>query len=211
MKVRGCSLSAVGLAACLAFMGCKEAAPPAPATPPARAQTLPPPAAPAPATEPPAPPPPATEPPAAKEPEWLQARTNVPRSGQKSATLREVRAARNEGFDRVVFQFDGDALPGYQVEYLDTPAIRCGSGDPTEIAGAGRLQVRLQPAQAHDENGQPTVASRERTAALPLLQELKQTCDFEGEVTWVLGVKQPHAYRVLELHAPARIVVDVRY
>ncbi|WNG23386.1 hypothetical protein F0U62_04575 [Cystobacter fuscus] len=221
MKRRGCSLSAVGLAACLTLVGCKEAAPPAPATPPAKAQTPPsptppPPDAPAPSAEPanappPATPPPAAEAPADKEPEWIQAKTNVPRPGQKTATLREVRAARNEGFDRVVFQFDGETLPGYRVEYLDGPAIRCGSGDPTEVAGQGRLQVSLQPAQAHDENGQVTIASRERTAALPVLQELEQTCDFEGEVTWVLGVKQPQAYRVLELHAPTRIVVDVRY
>ncbi|EPX59987.1 hypothetical protein D187_002073 [Cystobacter fuscus DSM 2262] len=220
MKRRGCSLSAVGLAACLTLVGCKEAAPPAPATPPAKAQTppsptTPPPDAPTPAAEPTSAPPPSTPspatPPPAKEPEWIQAKTNVPRSGQKAATLREVRAARNEGFDRVVFQFDGETLPGYRVEYLDGPAIRCGSGDPTEVAGQGRLQVSLQPAQAHDENGQVTIASRERTAALPVLQELEQTCDFEGEVTWVLGVKQPQAYRVLELHAPTRIVVDVRY
>ncbi|WNG13924.1 hypothetical protein [Cystobacter fuscus] len=213
MKRRGCSLSAVGLAACLALVGCKEAAPPAPATPPAKTQpppATPPPSAPAPAAEPASPPPPATPTPAEKEPEWIQAKTNVPRSGQKAATLREVRAARNEGFDRVVFQFDGETLPGYRVEYLDGPAIRCGSGDPTEVAGQGRLQVSLQPAQAH-ENGQATIASRERTAALPVLQELEQTCDFEGEVTWVLGVKQPQAYRVLELHAPTRIVVDVRH
>jgi hypothetical protein len=127
------------------------------------------------------------------------------------ALLERVALARHEGFDRVVFQFDGETLPGYRVEYLDGPAIRCGSGDPTEVAGQGRLQVSLQPAQAHDENGQATVASRERAAALPVLQELEQTCDFEGEVIWVLGVKQPQAYCVLELHAPTRIVVDVRH
>jgi hypothetical protein len=125
-------------------------------------------------------------------------------------TLREVRSARNEGFDRVVFEFEGTQLPGYHVEYVDKPVIKCGSGEPTEVAGEGWLQVRLEPAQAHAD-GQVTVAERERKPGLPLLQELELTCDFEGQVTWVLGVKSPHRYRVLELREPARLVVDVQH
>lgn len=193
-----CSPWAVTLAAWFSLVGCKDPGPAAPTPTPG-------PPVPTPTAEP------RTTQEPAQEPAWLQTPTRVARSGQPPATLREVRAARNEGFDRVVFQFEGDALPGYTVEYLDTPAIRCGSGDPTEVAGQGDLQLRLQPAQAHDAQGQVTLASRERTVTLPLLQELKQTCDFEGEVTWVLGVKQPRPYRVLELRSPSRIVVDVRH
>jgi hypothetical protein len=191
---RGCPLSAVALAVCLALGGCKDPAPPPPA-----------PTAVVPASVP------AAAPPPPEEPAWLQTPTRVARPGQAPATLREVRAARNEGFDRVVFQFEGDVLPGYEVEYLDTPATRCGSGAPTEVTGQGDLQIRLQPAQAHDARGQVTLTSRERAFSLPLLQEMKQTCDFEGEVTWVLGVKQPQPYRVLELRSPPRVVVDVRH
>ena len=120
-----------------------------------------------------------------------------------------MRTAHNEGFDRVVFQFDGEQVPGYRVEYLDKPAVTCGSGDDVKLAGAGQLQVRLTPAQAHAA-GASTIAQRERKPALPLLVEMRQICDFEGEVTWVLGVKQPHKYRVLELKGPTRLVVDVQ-
>jgi hypothetical protein len=125
-------------------------------------------------------------------------------------TLREVRSARNEGFDRVVFQFDGDQVPGYHIEYIDKPVLKCGSGDPTAVAGQGWLQVRIQPAQAH-ENAQVTVAERERKPELPVLQELELTCDFEADVTWVLGVRSPNKYRVLELHQPTRLVVDIQH
>jgi hypothetical protein len=135
---------------------------------------------------------------------------DLPRSSLKPVTLREVREARNEGFDRVVFQFDGDQVPGYHLEYIDAPVIKCGSGDPTAIAGQGRLQVRLVPAQAH-EGGKATVGARERKPKLPLLEELELTCDFEGETTWVLGVKHPNTNRVLELKEPTRLVVDVRH
>jgi hypothetical protein len=131
--------------------------------------------------------------------------------GPGSVTLTAVRSARQEGFDRVVFEFAGDALPGYHLEYVDRPIIRCGSGEPTEVAGQGWLQVRLTGAQAHTEQGKPTVAPRERKLQLGVLRELEHTCDFEGEVTWVLGLQKPNRFRVLELKAPTRLVVDVRH
>jgi len=134
----------------------------------------------------------------------------VRRQTLQPVTLREVRTARNEGFDRVVFEFEGDQVPGYHLEYIDAPAIKCGSGDPTTIAGQGLLEVRIQPAQAH-ANGQVTVSNRERKLSLPVLKELELTCDFEAEVTWVLGVQAPHPYRVMELKEPTRLVVDVRH
>lgn len=127
------------------------------------------------------------------------------------AILRSVRAASQDGFDRVVFEFEGSAVPGYRVEYVDRPVLQCGSGEPVEVAGDGWLQVRLTPAQAHTEAGEPTVPDRERRPGLPVLQELQSTCDFEADVTWVLGVAAPNRYRVQELSAPARLIVDVRH
>lgn len=128
-----------------------------------------------------------------------------------AAVLRAVRAARQEGFDRVVFEFEGAAVPGYHIEYVDKPIRRCGSGDETAVAGEGWLRVRLEPAQAHTEAGQVTVAQRERALRLPVLAELEQICDFEGQVEWVLGARRPNPYRVMELTSPARLVVDVRH
>lgn len=127
------------------------------------------------------------------------------------AVLRNVRAASQPGFDRVVFEFEGSVLPGYHVEYVDRPVIQCGSGEPVEVAGDGWLQVRMTPAQAHTEAGEPTVGERERRLALPVVKELQSTCDFEADVTWVLGVASPNRYRVQELSNPARLIVDVRH
>jgi hypothetical protein len=148
---------------------------------------------------------------AAPSGEWTAGVTEVPRGSARPATLRAVRTARNEGWDRVVFEFDGAAVPGYRVEYVDRPVTRCGSGHETQVAGQGWLEVRITPAQAHTEAGRVTVAERERKLALPVLRELEQTCDFEGDVTWVLGVASPNRYRVSELTGPARLVVDVRH
>jgi hypothetical protein len=124
------------------------------------------------------------------------------------AVLREVRAAGQPGFDRVVFEFEGSAVPGYRVEYVGQP-MQCGSGEPVEVAGEARLQVRLVPAQAHTEEGEPTVRERERRLDLPVLRELESTCDFEADVTWVLGLASRRPYRVQELSSPARLVIDV--
>lgn len=234
MKVIGRWMPTLGLAACLAASGCKKeethapppAEPSAPAAQPVDTGAPPAPtadagappeadagAAPAPETTPPPSPTPdaqAVQPENPKNREWTAGVVDIRRSGLKPVTLREVREARNEGFDRVVFQFDGEQVPGYHVEYIDTPVIKCGSGDPTPIAGQGWLQVRMVPAQAH-EGGKPTVTERERKPRLTVLEELELTCDFEGEATWVLGVKSPNKYRVMELAEPTRLVVDVQH
>jgi hypothetical protein len=130
---------------------------------------------------------------------------------ERPVTLQAVRVARNDGFDRVVFEYAGDVLPGYRVEYVDRPVRACGSGDEVPLAGQGWLSVSMQPAQAHTEAGQPTIPERELRPELPVVLELERTCDFEGEVTWVLGNQSPKRFRVLELKGPARLVVDVQH
>ena len=125
--------------------------------------------------------------------------------------MNAVRTARHGNYDRVVFQFAGPELPGYHVEYIDKPVHACGSGNVVPLAGDAWLEVRFTDAQAHTPEGQATVADRERAPNLPIIKELKITCDFEGEVTWVLGVSSPNKYRVLELKNPTRLAVDIKH
>lgn len=125
--------------------------------------------------------------------------------------LQAVRTAGHPGYDRVVFEFSGDRLPGYTVAYTDRPVRRCGSGREVRLAGDGRLVVRLRPAQAHDTEGNVTVAERERAPGLVVLRELTLICDFEALVEWVLGLPAPARYRVWELIGPPRLVVDLAH
>lgn len=160
------------------------------------------------------PPPPAASsvkaPPAA-EPPFAGTRLPTERRHQPQAAARlvDVRAARHAGYVRVVFEFDRE-LPGYRIRYVEPPVRKCGTGDPTAIAGEARLEVKLYPADAHDQAGAPTVADRERALALGVLKELELTCDFEAETVWVLGLVSEKPYRVLELGSPPRLVVDVQ-
>jgi hypothetical protein len=205
-KAFGRWVSALGLVGCLVAVGCQkeEVAPQPVVTAPSGGTNTPPAAEPAPA------PTGNVAPEDPKNREWTAATVKLERAGLKPVTLRSVREGRNEGFDRVVFEFAGTQVPGYHLEYVDKPVRHCASGDEVPVAGQGFLQVRLTPAQAH-EGGTVTVAERERKPALPVIQELKLTCDFEGEVTWVLGNASPRKFRVMELREPTRLVVDVQH
>lgn len=127
------------------------------------------------------------------------------------ATLTEVRSARHDGFDRFVWQFAEQHVPGYHIEYIDKPVRKCGSGDTAQLAGDGWLEIRLYPANAHDEAGNATISQRERQLQLGVARELELTCDFEAVVTWVIGLTSPNHFRVLELTEPPRLVVDIRH
>lgn len=133
-----------------------------------------------------------------------------PEGGRATSILRSVRVARHEGYDRAVWEFS-DARPGVHVEYVDDPVRACGSGHPVELAGDGWLEVRFEPAAAHDEAGRSTFDERRLEPALPVVLEVVSTCDFEAVVTWVLAVASPEPYRVTLLEGPPRVAVDVRH
>jgi len=137
--------------------------------------------------------------------------TEKSRKGQYPGVLREVRTAAHPNFDRVVFEFEGNALPGYKIEYVDKPAHQCGSGDAVAVEGDGLLGVTFTPAQAHTDSGRVSVKERERHPKLKTLKELEIICDFEAEVAWALGLSAPNRYRVIELANPARLVVDIKH
>lgn len=142
---------------------------------------------------------------------WTAADTNVERPSAGAAVLREVRTAGHEAFDRIVLDFGADAVPNYRISYIDSPVRQCGSGNPVSLAGDAWLSITVQPANAHTEEGEPTVRERERTPGLPVLLELKLICDFEAMVEIVAGVESPEQYRSFVLESPNRLVVDIEH
>jgi len=127
----------------------------------------------------------------------------------KPVILKDVRTGVHGNFDRIVFEFGGDVVPGYRIEYIEKPARDCGAGEVVPISTNGILLIAIQPAQAHSESGVPTIANRQQAPGLPVLKEMKLICDFEADVQWLLGVASTNNYRVLELSNPARLVIDV--
>ncbi len=128
------------------------------------------------------------------------------------AILVDVRFARHEGFDRIVFEFQG-GLPGYRIQYVDPPILADPSGLPVDIAGSAFLSVRFEPAAAHDpDTGTPTYTGPlEIAAGLPALIEAERTGDFEAVLSWALGLSQEVDFRVYSLEDPFRIAIDVAH
>jgi hypothetical protein len=140
---------------------------------------------------------------------WTHGVVDVRRTGMP-VVVAAIRAARHPGFDRIVVEFQGDSVPGYRISYIDRPVRQCASGSVVPIRGEAWLEIRLRPAQAHDDAGKPTMAGSSLETGLSGLKQLVRTCDFEGDVTWVGGLLSPNDFRVTELRRPGRLVIDVR-
>lgn len=133
-------------------------------------------------------------------------------SSTNTSLLTDVRAARHPGFDRVVFEFR-DGVPGHDVRYVERPVQADGSGDEVAVAGGAVLLVRMEPALDADltqESAPPTYTGATRlspdTAAVV---ELVRTGGFEAVLTWAIGIDGKQPFRVTQLEAPARLVIDV--
>lgn len=142
--------------------------------------------------------------------------TSLPATAPATTTrgyLAEIRVASHDGFDRVVFEFE-DALPGYRVAMTTRPVTEDGSGDTVEVKGDALLEVRFENAAMARIEGEKVVpvyeGPRRVTTKGDLVQELVDAGDFEGVVTWVVGLDDdPAAVRVSTLTAPFRLVIDV--
>jgi hypothetical protein len=107
--------------------------------------------------------------------------------------------------DRVVLTFrsaDGET-PGYTVQYRTAAEAQTedASGRHIPIAGKAFLVVRLEPAATADLSGANpestyTGPSKLRPAGLRTVQEVAKTGDFEGVLTWVIGLSDERPFTV---------------
>jgi hypothetical protein len=124
-------------------------------------------------------------------------------------TVTAVRAARHDGYDRVVFELTGSGAPGWTVEYVDAASAQ-GSGAPVDVPGQAVLQVTLQGTSYPYETGADEVAG----GAVPVsgTQEVAGVVydgTFEGtSVAWI-GTAARTPFRVYSLTSPSRVVVEV--
>jgi hypothetical protein len=138
----------------------------------------------------------------------------TPSTSLETALLTHVAVGRNEGFDRVVFEFR-DELPGYRIEYVEGPLTEDGSGNPVTLEGGAYLVVRMEPASGFDLSvpegalvymGPRTISGADAGAVTVV--ELVRTGDFEAVLTWAIGVNGRTPFRVLTLERPSRLVID---
>ena len=131
----------------------------------------------------------------------------APATSQTQAVLNSVQVTSGACSDIATFTFAGANVPGYAAKYVPSTSA-CGSGNPVTTAGPAQIILRLEPAVAHDNNGNLTVSPLSFAPNAPSIKELKSTCDFEGVVAWVIGTELRY-YTVTTASAPSRIVVEV--
>jgi hypothetical protein len=120
-----------------------------------------------------------------------------------------VRVAAQEGFDRVVFEYEGDGVPGYQFSYQSEVSQQA-SGDPVDLPGATGLSGMIRTIDwGSDENY--TRPKRVSAAGTRSVTEVDVGVLFEGDQDPYIGVTEEKPYRVTVLADPTRIVVDVAH
>jgi hypothetical protein len=121
--------------------------------------------------------------------------------------LVSVATSERDGYDRVVFTFKG-AVPGYQVRYVSQVTDQ--AGRRLDVDGQAFLAVVFQPARARDRAGQASFATADLEPDAPALRQVRFAGDFEGQVSFGIGVADRGGFRVSELRDPDRVAVDVR-
>lgn len=139
---------------------------------------------------------------------------DFPSTEGATALLVDIRTARHDGFERIVFEFEGDDSPGYRVGYLDPPVREDFSGNPVELAGDSFLEIRVVPGAGFDpmsDDARQTYTGPLRFSpqGTELIEELARIGDFEAHLTWVAGLSRRVPFAVEVLEDPIRLVVDV--
>lgn len=137
--------------------------------------------------------------------------TAAPRS-DSTTRLTGVDVAGEPGAGKVTFTFNG-AVPGYTIGYTTLPPRQDGSGNPVSLQGDAGIALRFSPSSAVDLTGglHKTYNGRERIsgAADSNIAELAQVSDYEGSLTWALGVRSKARFTVTALEGPSRVVVQL--
>ena len=121
--------------------------------------------------------------------------------------LEAVEVGHHDTFDRVVFRFSSH-VPGYNVNYVPQVA-----GDPSDepipLEGNAFIYVAMHSVASGQVGASPAPQDRQ-TPHFPQLREIVGAGDFEGVVSYGLGLSSASGFRVFTLTNPDRLVVDVR-
>jgi len=124
-----------------------------------------------------------------------------------NANLTQVRAAEQIGFDRLVLQFD-TRVPSYTVKRQAKPIFKGGaSGQAITLNGVAGVLVQIHSASASGTYTGPTDITH---SDFQVLVEAKVVEDFEGYLSWGVGLSKPACLRAFTLSDPARLVIDFK-
>jgi hypothetical protein len=135
--------------------------------------------------------------------------TTAPKSSSGSggqAELFAIATGCHATYDRFVVR-GRFATPGYSVRYVGH-VVEDGSGNPVSLLGTKRIHVVIREARGHTSGGSNLLPGT-LTPRCSNLRQVKEAGDFEGVVSFGLGLRRKTGFRVFRLTAPTRIVIDV--
>jgi hypothetical protein len=146
----------------------------------------------------------------AGEPTVDETQDGIDGGGRLAVT--DVRVATHDGFDRVVFEVDGEGDVGYWLRYAtDGVATSQGKGEPIETAGDAALEVAIHGvAYPFDlpEGVEPRDGDGVAGPEGGIVTEVVDDTIFEGIQLFVVGLDAEHGYLVDVFDDPQRVVVD---
>jgi hypothetical protein len=123
----------------------------------------------------------------------------------QAGQLTAIRTASHEsdGYDRIVFDFSG-GIPSWDLTRQEAPTFtRDASGQQVTLDGSAGLKLVFRDADAGSS------VSTDLKPSLKAVREIAQVGNFEGYLTYGIGLTSSQCVRLLELSGPPRLVVDV--
>jgi hypothetical protein len=146
--------------------------------------------------------------------------TDTAKGGGDAPTrlLTDVRVGVHDCYERVTFELkpkpgEADGPVSWKVAYEPGPVTEDGSGRTVPVKGAAFLVVTMSAAGADlSQEAAPATYTGPTSlvaAGATRIQQVRRTGDFEGVLTWVIGLDKQRPFRVTPQDGPARVIVDV--
>ncbi len=157
---------------------------------------------------------------AGAEPCTFAGATDPARAGVDAPTrlLTDVRVGVHDCYERVSFELkpqggDADGPVGWKAAYEPGPITEDASGKTVPVKGAAYLVVHMNASGVDltraDAPATYTGPASIEAAGATRIQQVRRTGDFEGVLTWVIGLDRQRPFHVTTQDNPARVVVDV--
>lgn len=121
-----------------------------------------------------------------------------------SLVVKNVRLGSHNGFDRVVFDLEGEGEPGWWIDYAETPTHQA-SGKAINYHGSMALNVNI--------DGTTFVGDDPVAKTYPGTGNVTEVIGvglFEGRTQYIIGLKAGRTpYSVQTLENPKRLVIDI--
>jgi hypothetical protein len=130
----------------------------------------------------------------------------------QSSFLTNVQELGDGCVDHVIFDFTGKGTdpPGYSLTYGTAPFVGDASGAPIAVAGNAFVVVKVKPGYGYDfATGKQTYNGPK---SVPVghtnhVRAIVETGDFEGVLTWVIGLDTKRAFSVQATGTPRHQLV----